>query len=123
MLAEKAVQPQVPTDFPFTIRVSCDVTDSNGNLVISCDPSCDAHCTGSSSMASVCGASLALFDAGVPMTTATAGVACGLITQFGIHDDGNFPQYKILTDISVSDACCDYMSIQGSHDALWLIGL
>ena len=58
---------------------------------------------GSSSMASVCGASLALFDAGVPMTTATAGVACGLITQSGYHGSGNFPNYKILTDISVSN--------------------
>lgn len=41
MLAEKAVQSQVPGDFPFTVRVSCDVTDSNGNHVIpygSCDP-------------------------------------------------------------------------------------
>lgn len=61
-------------------------------------------------MASVCGASLALFDAGVPMTTATAGVACGLITQSsiqgdGIHGDSSFPKYKILTDISVSDYC------------------
>lgn len=54
-------------------------------------------------MASVCGASLALFDAGVPMTTATAGVACGLITQSGYHGNDNFPNYKILTDISVSN--------------------
>jgi len=54
-------------------------------------------------MASVCGASLALFDAGVPMTTATAGVACGLITQAGSCDNDTFPEYKILTDISVGD--------------------
>ena len=54
-------------------------------------------------MASVCGASLALFDAGVPMTTATAGVACGLITHSGYQDNNSFPNYKILTDISVSD--------------------
>ena len=32
MLAEKAIQSQVPTDFPFTVRVSCDVMDSNGNM-------------------------------------------------------------------------------------------
>ena len=56
-------------------------------------------------MASVCGASLALFDAGVPMTTATAGVACGLITQSGIQGDSSFLRYKILTDISVSSYC------------------
>ena len=59
--------------------------------------------TGSSSMASVCGASLALFDAGVPTTTATAGVACGLITQSGYHGNDSFSNYKILTDISVSN--------------------
>ena len=53
-------------------------------------------------MASVCGASLALFDAGVPMTTATAGVACGLITRSDIQSDDSFPTNKILTDISVS---------------------
>ncbi|XP_065919258.1 polyribonucleotide nucleotidyltransferase 1, mitochondrial-like isoform X2 [Dysidea avara] len=83
LLAEKALQSQVPGDFPFTTRVACEVTDSNG----------------SSSMASVCGASLALFDAGVPMTAATAGVACGLVTQSGCHDNDTFPKYKILTDI------------------------
>ena len=55
-------------------------------------------------MASICGASLALFDAGVPMTTATAGVACGLVTQSDFQDSNSFPNYKILTDISVSDA-------------------
>ena len=41
MPAEKAIQSQIPTDYPFTVRVSCDVTDSNGNYVISygsCDP-------------------------------------------------------------------------------------
>lgn len=42
MLAEKAIQSQVPRDFPFTVRVSCDVTDSNGNHVIPCDLSCDS---------------------------------------------------------------------------------
>ena len=57
-------------------------------------------------MASVCGASLALFDAGVPMATATAGVACGLVTQSGFQDNGSFPSYKILTDISVSVHNC-----------------
>jgi len=52
-------------------------------------------------MASVCGGSLALFDAGVPMAAATAGVACGLVTQPVCHDNNIFPKYKILTDISV----------------------
>ncbi len=62
-------------EFPYTIRVVSDVLESNG----------------SSSMASVCGGSLALFDAGVPVRSAVAGVAMGLIKE------GN--KYAILTDI------------------------
>ncbi|MFH1283717.1 MAG: polyribonucleotide nucleotidyltransferase [bacterium] len=76
-LAKKALYPVFPTDedFPYTIRVVSDILESNG----------------SSSMASVCGGSLALFDAGVPLTSAVAGIAMGLI----IEGD----RYKILTDI------------------------
>lgn len=59
-------------------------------------------------MASVCGATLALFDAGVPIGAATAGVACGLITQSGLHGNSSFPKYKILTDISVSTVAIPY---------------
>jgi polyribonucleotide nucleotidyltransferase len=51
-------------------------------------------CAGSSSMASVCGGSLALLDAGVPLSAAAAGVAVGLVTR--AHD------YRILTDLLVS---------------------
>ncbi|KAF4528142.1 hypothetical protein B566_EDAN011158 [Ephemera danica] len=65
-LAEKGIRPVVPKDFPFTIRLTSEVLESNG----------------SSSMASVCGGSLSLMDAGVPITSATAGVAVGL----GIED-------------------------------------
>ncbi len=76
-LAERALQGLLPPyeEFPYTIRVVSDVLESNG----------------SSSMASVCGGSLALFDAGVPMRAACAGVAMGLITEGG--------RYAILTDI------------------------
>ncbi len=76
-LAERALQAMLPPfdDFPYTIRVVSDVLESNG----------------SSSMASVCGGSLALFDAGVPMRAAVAGVAMGLIKE------GD--RYAILTDI------------------------
>jgi polyribonucleotide nucleotidyltransferase len=76
-LAERALQAVLPAaeDFPYTIRIVSDVLESNG----------------SSSMASVCGGSLALFDAGVPIKAAVAGVAMGLIT------DG--ARYAILTDI------------------------
>jgi polyribonucleotide nucleotidyltransferase len=76
-LAERALQGVLPAfeDFPYTIRIVSDVLESNG----------------SSSMASVCGGSLALFDAGVPLRSAVAGVAMGLIKEGS--------KYAILTDI------------------------
>jgi polyribonucleotide nucleotidyltransferase len=73
--ALQAVLP-APTDFPYTIRVVSEITESNG----------------SSSMASVCGGSLAMMDAGVPLKSAVAGVAMGLV----LEDDGS---YAVLTDI------------------------
>ncbi|MCE8521679.1 polyribonucleotide nucleotidyltransferase [Ruegeria pomeroyi] len=73
--ALQAVLP-APTDFPYTIRVVSEITESNG----------------SSSMASVCGGSLSMMDAGVPLKSAVAGVAMGLI----LEDDGS---YAVLTDI------------------------
>jgi polyribonucleotide nucleotidyltransferase len=85
-LAERAIQPLLPAydEFPYTIRVVSEVLESNG----------------SSSMASVCGASLALMDAGVPLRAACAGVAMGLIKE----DD----RVEILTDIlGVEDALGD----------------
>ncbi len=76
-LAERAIRPVIPADedFPYTIRVVSDIMESNG----------------SSSMATVCGASLALMDAGVPIKKAVAGVAMGMIMEDG--------KYAILTDI------------------------
>src|SRR5437016_1049995 len=76
-LAWRAVRPLLPPkeNFPYTIRVVSEVTESNG----------------SSSMASVCGASLALMDAGVPLTSPIAGIAMGLIKE----PDG----YAVLSDI------------------------
>ena len=73
--ALQAVLPS-PTDFPYTIRVVSEITESNG----------------SSSMASVCGGSLAMMDAGVPLKAPVAGVAMGLI----LEEDG---QWAVLTDI------------------------
>ncbi len=66
-LAERAIQPLLPSydEFPYTIRVVSEILESNG----------------SSSMASVCGASLALMDAGVPLRGSCAGVAMGLIKE------------------------------------------
>ncbi len=74
-LAERGVKAVMPTDFPYTTRVVCEVLESNG----------------SSSMGSVCSASMALMDAGVPLKAPVAGIAMGLITE------GD--RYKILTDI------------------------
>jgi polyribonucleotide nucleotidyltransferase len=73
--ALQAVLP-APTDFPYTVRVVSEITESNG----------------SSSMASVCGGSLSMMDAGVPLKSAVAGVAMGLIME----DSGD---YAILSDI------------------------
>ncbi len=77
-LAWRALQAVLPaaTDFPYTVRVVSEITESNG----------------SSSMASVCGGSLSMMDAGVPLKSAVAGVAMGLI----LEDDGS---YAILSDI------------------------
>ncbi|EKE74725.1 MULTISPECIES: polyribonucleotide nucleotidyltransferase [Roseobacteraceae] len=77
-LAWRALQAVLPaaTDFPYTIRIVSEITESNG----------------SSSMASVCGGSLSMMDAGVPLKAAVAGVAMGLV----LEDDGEF---AILTDI------------------------
>ncbi|MEE8363207.1 MAG: polyribonucleotide nucleotidyltransferase, partial [Dehalococcoidia bacterium] len=78
MLAERALLPVLPSqeDFPYTIRIVSDILASNG----------------SSSMASVCGGSLSLMDAGVPIKAAVAGIAMGLVTG----EDG---RRAILTDI------------------------
>ncbi len=77
-LAERALVPMIPTqeEFPYTIRVVSDILESNG----------------SSSMASVCGSTLSLMDAGVPIKAPVAGIAMGLIKE---GDD-----YVVLTDIA-----------------------
>jgi polyribonucleotide nucleotidyltransferase len=66
-LAWRAIRPMLPTvaEFPYTVRIVSEITESNG----------------SSSMATVCGSSLALMDAGVPMKRPTAGIAMGLILE------------------------------------------
>ncbi len=66
-LAERAIQPMLPgkEEFPYTVRIVSDILESNG----------------SSSMATVCGASLSLMDAGVPVKAAVAGVAMGLVKE------------------------------------------
>ncbi|NXJ13030.1 PNPT1 nucleotidyltransferase, partial [Odontophorus gujanensis] len=81
-LAERALKPIIPQDFPFTIRVTSEVLESNG----------------SSSMASACGGSLALMDAGVPVSSAVAGVAVGLVTKYNL-EGRELEDYRLLTDI------------------------
>jgi len=76
-LAERAIKKMMPdaSEFPYTVRVNCEVTESNG----------------SSSMGSVCSGSMALMDAGVPLKKPVAGVAMGLIKE------GD--KFQVLTDI------------------------
>ncbi|MFZ9501535.1 MAG: polyribonucleotide nucleotidyltransferase [Beijerinckiaceae bacterium] len=76
-LAWRAIRPMLPTqaEFPYTLRVVSEITESNG----------------SSSMATVCGASLSLMDAGVPLKRPTAGIAMGLILEG--------ERYAVLSDI------------------------
>ncbi|MBI2592848.1 MAG: polyribonucleotide nucleotidyltransferase [Candidatus Colwellbacteria bacterium] len=83
-LAEKAIRPLIPSKdkFPYTIRVVSEILSSNG----------------SSSMATVCGASLALMDAGVPIKKPAAGIAMGLMLNPSTGS-GQAGSYKILTDI------------------------
>jgi polyribonucleotide nucleotidyltransferase len=77
-LARRSLAPLLPPvdEFPYTLRVVSEIWESNG----------------SSSMASVCGGSLSLFDAGVPMKAACAGIAMGLVLEGG--------KYAVLTDIA-----------------------
>ena len=83
-LAERALVPVIPEDFPYTLRLVSEVLSSNG----------------STSMGSVCGSTLALMDAGVPITAPVSGIAMGLV------QDMETGEYQILSDI------------QGMEDAL-----
>jgi polyribonucleotide nucleotidyltransferase len=100
-LAERAILPVLPQeeDFPYTVRIVSDIMESNG----------------SSSMASVCGASLCLMDGGVPIKNPVAGIAMGLITE---NDS-----YAILSDISgLEDHLGDMdFKVAGTHDGITAI--
>ena len=82
-LAERSVLPVLPPEdeFPYAIRVVSEIMSSNG----------------STSMASVCGGSLALMDAGVPLAKHVAGISTGLVTK--MDDNGNIEKHVVLTDI------------------------
>ena len=90
-LAERSIEPMLPLDtYPYAVRVTSEIMESNG----------------SSSMASVCAGTLALLDAGVPLTRPVAGIGIGICTK---HDDkDNISAYKLLTDIlGWEDGFCD----------------
>lgn len=88
-LAERSLAPMIPTtNYPYTIRVTSEIMESNG----------------STSMASVCGGTLALMDAGVPMIRPVAGISVGICTE----GDQSIAKYRLLTDIiGWEDAYCD----------------
>jgi len=90
-LAERSIEPMLPLkEFPYAVRVTCEIMESNG----------------SSSMASVCGGTLALMDAGVPMIRPVAGISIGICTEHGA--DGKISRSQLLTDIiGWEDAFCD----------------
>ncbi|WIG60994.1 MAG: Polyribonucleotide nucleotidyltransferase [Ktedonobacterales bacterium] len=101
-LAERALLPVIPeqSEFPYTIRVVSEILSSNG----------------STSMASTCGSTLSLMDAGVPIKAPVAGVAMGLITADGVTLD----KYAILTDIQgLEDAMGDMdFKVAGTADGI-----
>jgi polyribonucleotide nucleotidyltransferase len=90
-LAERSLEPMLPLDtYPYAIRVTSEIMESNG----------------STSMASVCGGTLALMDAGVPMIRPVAGISIGICAACG--DQGQISRHQLLTDIiGWEDAFCD----------------
>jgi polyribonucleotide nucleotidyltransferase len=103
-LAERSVAPVLPSvqDFPYAVRVSSEVMESNG----------------STSMASVCSGVLALLDAGVPLKKSVAGISCGLVTEFS--EGGHLERYTMLTDIIGSE---DHFGVTGFQLDLKLPGI
>ena len=111
-LAEKAIRSTIPSanEFPYTIRLTSEVTGSNG----------------SSSMASVCGATLALLDAGVPISYAVAGVSVGLALNGSIESAKGEPNASgLLLDITGTEdhyGACDF-KIAGTEDGVTALQL
>jgi polyribonucleotide nucleotidyltransferase len=89
-LAERSIEPMIPLkDYPYAIRVTSEIMESNG----------------STSMASVCGGTLALMDAGVPMIRPVAGISVGICTEYSGEA---ISRYQLLTDIiGWEDHYCD----------------
>jgi len=89
-LAERSIEPMLPLDeYPYAVRITSEIMESNG----------------STSMASVCGGTLALMDAGVPLIRPVGGISIGICTESDQKENG---RYKLLTDIiGWEDAFCD----------------
>ena len=106
-LAERALKPMIPDreSFPYTIRLVSEILASNG----------------SSSMAATCGSTLALMDAGVPITKPVSGIAMGLITD---HEKP-YENYKVLTDLQgLEDFAGDMdFKVAGTKDGITAIQL
>jgi len=104
-LAEKALEPVIPTKevFPYAIRVVSDVLMSNG----------------STSQGSICGSTLALMDAGVPITAPVAGISCGLITDPN-GDDDNFVEFMDIQGIEDFFGDMDF-KVAGTHKGITAI--
>jgi polyribonucleotide nucleotidyltransferase len=89
-LAERSIEPMIPTkDYPYAVRVTSEIMESNG----------------STSMASVCGGTLALMDAGVPLIRPVAGISVGICAEYG---GDKISRYQLMTDIiGWEDHYCD----------------
>lgn len=103
-LAEKGLVPIIPPNYPFTIRLNSEVLESNG----------------SSSMATVCAGSMALMDAGVPISAPAAGVAIGLVSKYENDDTKHIEDYRILTDqLGIEDYMGDMdMKVAGTKKGI-----
>jgi len=88
-LAERSIECMLPKDYPYAVRITSEIMESNG----------------STSMASVCGGTLALLDAGVPMTRPVAGISVGICAEYS---GDKISKYQLLTDIiGWEDHYCD----------------
>jgi polyribonucleotide nucleotidyltransferase len=88
-LAERSIEPMLPKNYPYCVRVTSEIMESNG----------------STSMATVCGGTLALMDAGIPMVRPVAGISVGICTEYAGE---TISKYQLLTDIiGWEDHYCD----------------
>jgi polyribonucleotide nucleotidyltransferase len=88
-LAERSIESVMPKDYPYAVRITSEIMESNG----------------STSMASVCGGTLALLDAGVPLARPVAGISVGICTEYS---GDKISKYQLLTDIiGWEDHYCD----------------